>query len=187
VDCHRSDGAPSAKPEPHQLALEAQGRDRAPLNSRPVTLRLQRSLGDAHRGDVEHRAEVHGEPCSPGMIPSGRIYEQDVRGLRQGTHRGFQQRSLPEGQKSRLVGRLRLSLDEAMHHCRTLAEKRGRGPGLLPRLARAGRGSKAHEASGYCHARGRRFPGFRTGSPQDLLEFDQPRRARGPEPHTPIF
>jgi hypothetical protein len=89
-------------------------------------------VGDADRRDVQHRTEVEGEAGSAGMVSAGCVDQQHIRRSREGSHGGFEQWSLSEGQQARLV----CCAGTARHHERLLPDT-GRCPRRVASVARA--------------------------------------------------
>jgi hypothetical protein len=98
----------------------------------PLALGGERAVRDAHRREVQHCTEVEGEAAAAGMVSAGGVDQEDIRLRGKGSHGGFEQMSLSEGQQPRLVRCAR----SAGYDDRLAVDTRGR-PGRVARVARA--------------------------------------------------
>jgi hypothetical protein len=89
-------------------------------------------VGDADGWEIEDLAEVEGEAAAAGMVSAGGVDQEDIRLRGKGSHGGFEQMSLSEGQQPRLVRCAR----SAGYDDRLAVDTRGR-PGRVARVARA--------------------------------------------------
>jgi hypothetical protein len=60
-------------------------------------------VGDADGREIEDLAEVEGQAGAARMVPAGGVDQEDIRLRAEGSHGGFEQRSLSEGEQARLV------------------------------------------------------------------------------------
>jgi hypothetical protein len=126
----------------------------------PLAFGDERAVGNAHGREIEDLAEVEGEAGAAGMVSAGGVDQEDVRRRGDGSHGGFEQRSLSEGQQSWLVRCAR----SAGYNDRLLADTGG-CPRRVARLAGAG------AASGEADEHG--------ADPRDRLEPPRRRSERG--------
>jgi len=61
-------------------------------------------VGDADGRDVEHRAEVEGQPGAARVVAAGGVDEKEIRRLGKCTDGSFEQRAFAQRQQSRFVG-----------------------------------------------------------------------------------
>lgn len=141
-------------------------------------------MRDADGGKLEHRTQVEREARPAGMVPAGRVHEEDVRPLGQGPDGRLEQCSLTECEQSSRVAPARRPRHVCRGDERASTDEGGRRPARLAGSSRA-RGAAASEADEA--AADERLadgsPAVRRQAPELLLARDQVLRRRRPGLH----
>jgi hypothetical protein len=173
MDRHRLGPRPGPHPAADHLATQQQRGRGSALVDRPGALGDQRPGGHPDRGQPKDGPEVEREAGAAGMVASGRVDHQHLRGDRQGAHGLLEQRPFPEGEQGRQVRPAGGPADA--HPSQQATALSHRSPDKPP--VTGGISSldplEADEA-GADPAQGRlRLPAFRGQLPQGLLQLDE--------------
>jgi hypothetical protein len=90
VACARA----SAQPIADGLALDEERPAGALFVRGPLPFGDERAVGDADGREIEDLAEVEGEAAAAAMVSAGGVAHEDIQLCGEGSHGGFQQRSL---------------------------------------------------------------------------------------------
>src|SRR5829696_9814918 len=72
----------------------------------------ERSVGNADRRDIQHKAEVEGEAGTPWVVAAGRVEEQHARALGERLHGALEAPALAQREQARRVRRARRTGDD---------------------------------------------------------------------------
>jgi hypothetical protein len=108
--------ASGPQPAPDVLVADQQWAARTRLVVRPVRTGQERSVRNAHGRQIENRPEVKRESGTKRVIAPGGVDQENVWNLRQGPDCGLQQRSLAQGEETRLVRIPGFAADRGVAH-----------------------------------------------------------------------
>ena len=127
----RARSGASSEPVPDLLSVEEQRAARTALVRRQLARGAERSVRDADRRQIQHGTEVQGEAGATRVVAPRAVDEQHVRRLCQRAYRGLEQRTLAQGEQTRVVRRAR----RPRHDDNLVADGR-RSPGSVAGVAR---------------------------------------------------